>query len=416
MTGPRREILSFGLLAAILCAAAGCTSYRGALPPSAIRPSYADAPRAKQAPINIIHLRQEPPAQYLLGPRDVLGIYVEGVLGRVDDAPPVHFSELPNVPPSLGYPIPVSENGTISLPLLAPMKVAGLPVDEVDRMIRKAYIIDEKILRPDHSRIVVTLMRPRTYSALVVREDGRGGSASGTDPQRQATTKMVQLPAYENDVLHALVESGGLPGLDSKNEILILRGGMAELQKKPLALQEADPLLRNLVAENRLNMVRIPLRLGPNDPVMSINPGDIILNTGDVVYIQSRQAEVFYTGGLLRAAQVPLPRDYDLDVVAAVALAGGSIAATPTSSGQGSHGAGVGTICPPTRIIVTREIDGETRLIKISLKDALKDSRQRILIQPNDLLTLEYTEWEAMVNTVISTFTFNVSVNQLFQR
>ena len=35
---------------------------------------------------------------------------------------------------------------------------------------------------------------------------------------------VLDLPAYKNDVLHALAESGGLPGLNAKNEVKVLRG------------------------------------------------------------------------------------------------------------------------------------------------------------------------------------------------
>ncbi len=54
----------------------------------------------------------------------------------------------------------------------------------------------------------------------------------------------------------------------------------------------------------------------------SFRPEDIILEEGDVVYIESRDAEVFYTGGLLPGGEFPIPRDYDLDVLGAMALAG----------------------------------------------------------------------------------------------
>ena len=57
--------------------------------------------RASRQPINLIRLRQDPPAVYQLGPRDVLGIYIQGVLGN-DDAPPeVHYPVDSKLPPQL---------------------------------------------------------------------------------------------------------------------------------------------------------------------------------------------------------------------------------------------------------------------------------------------------------------------------
>jgi hypothetical protein len=42
----------------------------------------------------------------------------------------------------------------------------------------------------------------------------------------------------------------------------------------------------------------------------------VILNEGDVVYLP-RRVEYFYTGGLLRGARIPLPRDEDIDALEA---------------------------------------------------------------------------------------------------
>ena len=42
---------------------------------------------------------------------------------------------------------------------------------------------------------------------------------------------------------------------------------------------------------------------------------------GDIVFIETREREVYYTGGVLQGREIPLPRDYDLDVLAAISLA-----------------------------------------------------------------------------------------------
>ena len=41
------------------------------------------------------------------------------------------------------------------------------------------------------------------------------------------------------------------------------------------------------------------------------------------MYIESREAEYFYTTGLLPPGQFIIPRDYDLDVIKAITLVGG---------------------------------------------------------------------------------------------
>ncbi|MEI6539753.1 MAG: hypothetical protein WCO86_09535, partial [Planctomycetota bacterium] len=57
--------------------------------------------------ISMLRLRQDPPEVYLLGPGDVLGVYIKGVLGNEEELPPVHFPEDSNRPPAIGYPVPI---------------------------------------------------------------------------------------------------------------------------------------------------------------------------------------------------------------------------------------------------------------------------------------------------------------------
>jgi len=135
---------------------------------------------------------------------------------------------------------------------------------------------------------------------------------------------------------------------------------------------------------------------------------------GDIVYIQSRDAEVFYTGGLLKGGQFPIPRDYDLDVLGAMAMAGGSIAAAAGGSGIDGIGTGVGSIFPPTRVLVLRIVDGRQSAIEVDLKQAMRDPGQRILIEPNDLIVLEYRPTEVVMNTILSTFRVNMSLDSIW--
>src|SRR5258708_36540874 len=62
----------------------------------------AESKQGSQAlPLSV--LRQKPPEAYLIGLEDVLGVWIEGVLGEKGIAPPLVRES--NLPPSLGYPI-----------------------------------------------------------------------------------------------------------------------------------------------------------------------------------------------------------------------------------------------------------------------------------------------------------------------
>jgi hypothetical protein len=247
---------------------------------------------------------------------------------------------------------------------------------------------------------------------------GVGGRSQILGSTKRGAAQLVELKAYENDVLHALSESGGLPGLDAKNELKILRGAFQDAEQRDRLISTiVDPAERSEVYRNNPNITTIPLRSSPDEPTMHLTQNDIILNTGDIVFIESREAEVFYTGGLLTGGQFAIPRDYDLDVLGAIAMAGGSAAPAAWSSGQGRGGAAMGGggslsgIIPPSRAIVVRMVNGQQFTIKVNLKKALSNSNERILIQPNDFITLEYTDLELIANIALGMFQINYFLN-----
>jgi protein involved in polysaccharide export with SLBB domain len=379
------------------------------------------------------------PDEHEIGPRDVLGIYIEGVLGRKEDAPPVNQPQSENLPPAIGYPIAVEENGSISLPLVPPIKVAGMTLPQAKEAIETAYTQERAILQPTRDRVIVTLLRPRTYHVYVVRED-TGPTAEETTGQarqgevmletvRRGATFALQLPAYENDVFHALSRSGGLPGADAKAQVRIVRGACLN-GNRPSGTPEAVPLpgvgasvlfsdqggnSPAAAAQNR-GTVTIPLRAYPGDASTEFTAADIILHTGDMVVVETRETEVYYTGGLLKAGQYPIPRDYDLDVLAAMAMSGGSVAAA--AGGSGSRFGGGGFLFPPTRLKVIRTFYGRQEVINVDLQQAIYDPGERILVQPNDMLVLEYTTPELVGNVILNNLlvNFSVNLNELFHQ
>jgi protein involved in polysaccharide export with SLBB domain len=411
------------VLAMMAILPSGCSTFHHAIPAYCIGP---DGPaRSDQEPINFLRLRREPPDAYQLGPRDVLGIYIEGVLGSPDEPPPVHFPEGEDLPPAIGFPVPVREDGTISLPLILPFRVEGFTLAQAEQRIRAEYTSQERqILRPGKDRIIVTLMRPRTYHVLVVREDTGATTITGSNPKRMANslalgitkrglTHAVELRAYENDVLHALSATGGLPGVDAKNEVTVLRGAFSNPGERDQLLRRLDEPVMHDDLLGGPNVVKIPLRLGTFDPPLELSEEQITLYTGDIVFVESRETEVYYTGGLLPAGQFPLPRDYDIDVIEAIAMAGGSVATGAVGNDDAFHGRGgvaIGAIFPPTRAIVLRKINGEHVPIAVNLKRAMLDPEQRIRILPGDFITLQYTPGALLGNIAVSTFRLNFLV------
>jgi len=401
------------------------------IPARRLPPQFLAQSKNNLVPLDPARLSQEPPREYLLDDGDILGVYIEGILpfvppDRPPEPPPVNFPEATSqLDPSLGYPIAVINDGTIQLPNLEPIKVRGLTIDQTRDLIRK-YYLDSEILR-ESSKLqpIVTLMKERTYNVIVIRQDmgamggggaaggGPGGFTRGTD--YSATGRMLKLKAYQNDILNALMESGGLPGVNAKNEIKILRASKADQRRRDEFVQQfyqqyycnPDPCGCPPPLPEDPSILKIPLRLPPG-VVPSLRIEDVILEDGDIVYIESRDSEVYYTGGMLPGGEFRIPRDYDLDVLTAMALSGGGIARSQNSGGgmggMGGLGSMLGTV-PPGMLYVLRKTPCNGQVtIAVDLARANVDPRERILVQPGDILILRYKPGEELLNFGLGTF------------
>jgi hypothetical protein len=247
----------------------------------------------------------------------------------------------------------------------------------------------------------------------MVRTAGRGTLTA--EPNRQTRGITVNLPAYKNDVLHALAETGGLPGLDAQNELKILKGRLMDARKRDEFIRQfyAMPLCDPCVARPPLPddpaIIRIPLRLPPGQ-VPTFKPQDIILDEGDIVLIEGREREVFYTGGLLPGGEYPLPRDYDLDVLGALSLAGQGVAGQTGNQLGGGGGfnrglaQGIGG-APPGQLFVLRKTPGGGQItIAVDLNRAIRNPKSRPLVQPGDILILQFKPEEEALNFALGTF------------
>lgn len=363
-------------------------------------------------PIPLTTLRQPPPKEYVLAAGDTLGVYIEGVLGSADTPPPVNVPESADMPPSIGYPFPVRQDGTVSLPYVQPVKVAGLTIENAEKAVIHAYLSKE-ILRPEDRRILVTLLRPRHIRVMIIRDDsqqrqltlqseslrGLGTTQSVIGGNSQGTGLVLELPAYENDVLNALTRSGGLPGLESTQEVIVQRGywdGRAETTVgSPCCPMTA---FDERMSDGRRSVIHIPMRIRPGE-TLPYTPKDVVLNDGDILIVRARQPEFFYTGGLLPSQEFPLPNDYDLTVVEAVLKCRGPLVNGALNSSNISGAvisAGLGNPNPSLLCVVRQTPNGGQVTIKVDLNEALRDPRENILVQAGDVLVLQETQDEAI--------------------
>lgn len=419
MTGFQRNSVWLLLMFA---GATGCVgpAHRG-VPVQQLQPHWLATPKACYRPIDFTLLRKEPIVEHRAGPGDTLGVYVEGVIsgeklssgGSEMPQTEYYFQEEPaEVPaavstwPAIGQPFLVQATGAMDLPLIGEVEVSGLSLSQVAKRVQAAYI-DAGLLQADPSKsfVQISLIRPRLHRVLVIREDNRAIAPSLVQRSQylmanRGDAALVQLVDHEADLLHALVATGGLPGEDAHNEVWILRGGAWDE-----AAQQFDQGLSPRDIRCGRGHTVIPLRYPCGAP-LPFGPDDVVLQEGDVVFVEKRIEKHFYTGGLLDPGQIPLPRDEDIDVLEAIALA--NIGALGLSGQiapgqQGQFSSGPGNVCPPTRVQVIRKIaPGQQVVIEVDLRETLVNAEERILIQPEDFIMLHYRPREFLINVALN--------------
>ncbi len=362
-------------------------------------------PKKELVNVPLTLLRQKEATEYRLDKGDVLAIIADEVIAPANQVPPVRMPDQNNEVAAVGYPVPVDETGSVSLPRLKPISVKGKTLREAEELIRDAVTGkngNPELVKPN-ARVSVQLLQKRRYQVLVVREDSQpsaGFSLQAGQAILGGTKKgagfTINMQAGENDVLRALNATGGPPGLDAKNEVVILRG----------TYDPADPTAK---------ATRIPLRVFPEQP-LAICEADIVLLDGDIVKIEARDTEVYYTAGLVGGGQYSLPRDYDLDVIQAIAQVRG-----PLVNGSFSQNAfvasavntGVGNPSP-SLVTVLRQLPNHQQIpIRVDLNKAFRDPRERIIIQAGDILVLQETPGEAIARYLTQTFRFTTGLSIL---
>lgn len=415
-------VFSIVALVNVGCATPTCImSVRDAVPAFRLPSEFRACPRGALTPIDFNLLSQKKPEEgHQIAGGDVVGIVVAGILPpKIDDQaiihPPLQSMGVYYPPygrsynPATGVPVDVRRDGTIKLPLVGRVNLEGKTIEEANEIIQVAYE-KAQVIQKDRDRSSVTLLRPRVHRVIVLREDSQAQIPQFISKVAVPYTKIgrgevIDLPAYENDVLHALAATGGLPGIDVFSEVWVFRrrdvegDDPAALEQQMIDAGSAENLAKKWQTEER-QILRIPLRLQPHEP-LPFDPSDVVLEDGDIVYLAPREIENFYTGGQLPGGKVPLPRDQDTDILEAIALVNG-VTGGPSSQ-AGIFRTGPGNVYPPTQCLIVRKLpNGQQVRIRVDLNRALHDVNERILIQPEDQVLLFFKPKELYANLLLN--------------
>jgi hypothetical protein len=408
--------LAFGLWAAWALGPCGCAALTNpaatGIPVRHVPEELLSHSKEDEHTIPLSMLGQCRPAVYRLAPGDVLAVYLEGFLGSPNLPLPVQVPLMTQqrdwrkLPASAGYPVTVQADGTIDLPVVGPLAVAGMTVAQAREAVRQVYA-RQKLIGLEKPGVLVSLLQPRYYSVLVLRQEN---TSFAVGPESQVTAGIakrgagfeIDLPAYENDVLHALVRSGGMPGLDALDAVTVYRACFHDNAGRDLLMQQVQELRADADPVPALcptsPVVHIPLRTPAGKPPC-IHPEDVVLQDGDVVFIEARENQYFYTAGLLPPGAHVLPRDRDLDVIEAVTLVRGPVL-NGDFGGSNLSGAfiqtGLGFPSPTLLSVVRRTPGGGQVVIKVDLGKAFKDPSERLLVKAGDVLVLQEKPSEAL--------------------
>lgn len=365
-----------------------------------------------QRPVDPIQYQAPREETYTLDYGDTLGVFVEGVVGEVNGMPPV--TQPPagsSLGPGIGFPTLVVHDGTLRLPLVDPINVRGLTVSQVESLLKKIYRQGDNPIINERNRVIVSLIRKRTVNVIVLRGDqsqaqspqraglqNRGGVASRSDGSSRIFN--LQLPAGESDLLGALMESGGLPGVNAQDQMQILRNASGQT----VGARSPFPRSGRSVVETSHRVAQsAPVRYGrQSSPFPRSNAR---LGNGDIVSVAAKPTEVFYVGGQLGGGEFLIPRDRALSVMDAVAQAGG----VP----QGRRGLGAVALQEPRLLKLVRNVGGRQAVYQFDLSGGYSQQAAQTRVRSGDYLILDFSPAQRVQNVGIGVFN-TVGVRQLF--
>ncbi len=429
--GPKRT-LRYVLPLLLLGSLCGCqtTGYTTELIPASKVPCDLRGPvRGRCTPYPLTSLGQDKPAAHIVDAGDKLSVYVYGVIpSSRDESPVIQRTQPVNqryYPPNgsvsgatIGLPMEVDPNGLLDLPLIGQINVAGMTLSSVTETIKRLYR-EKQVVQEGSERVQVSLITPRVRRIVVIREDTPSPNVALLQPGQvdhihRGSAEVVDLPIYENDILHALAATGGLPGTDAAREIWVFkRKGLTNPHAVCLEELRVQTIGFVHMDESAQQVVNVPLVGCPGQPV-PYSASNVILDEGDVVYLPRRD-EYFYTGGLIGGAKIPLPRDKDVDIIEAISLAQGSVGGPLGKSGLALTAGTPGHMVAPTQATIIRKLpDGRQFSILVDIERALADPAERIRILPDDLVMFQFKKHEAVTNGIMNWLNLNVGAGTTF--
>ncbi len=262
----------------------------------------------------------------------------------------------------------VGEDGSINVPLVGVVQVAGLELTQAEQVIRQESIRRGKFIDPN---VTISLTQRRTNTIAVVGEVNRPNT--------------YKLAATHCDLLTAIVEAGGLAkGAGTIVEIRYPPG----VRKATLADLENAPAAELVSFNDGQRMVHTSARTTRVDLELASNSdhGDYLLPDGATVMVMKRPSRIVHTMGLVRSPKRhTIPNDQaDMRVLDAIALSGGR------------------TTMVADKVFVIRQAPNQSEpiVIQTSIRSAKRNAQSNIRLTDGDVVSIEETPATVMVALV----------------
>lgn len=305
--------------------------------------------------INLSSLADNGVSQDVIQPRDVLDV------AMVTD-----YTKLT----SATTPVRVADDGTVTVPLIGKVGVAGMTAEQAEQVIGAESIARGVFRNPCFT---VTIKQCRTNKVTVVGAVNKPGTHELTRGSSSLMAAIVASEGLSKDAsgeveIRCADARNGVPGAPAERPPYVAGNPGAE---GALASYQAAPALPAIVKVN-LTAATLGMEKAPE------------LRDGDVVYVTKRQLRPVYVLGLVRKpGEVPFPNNQDFRVLDALSLAGGCSNAVADS------------------VLVIRQPPGDAPPVRIalSIQDA-KNGRDNLPLAPGDTVSVEQTAATAVVDAV----------------
>lgn len=272
-------------------------------------------------------------------------------------------------------PVRVAADGTAHVPLVGVVPLAGLEMEEAERLIA-ATAIQNGIYRNPH--VTVTMKEQRTNRVTVMGAVEEPG--------------VYRLPRGASYLLSAIVAAGGLTE-DAAADVEIRRSQPAGVQPQTPPPRVAGESGAQLTSYHEATAGQTPwVRVNLVSAVKEGN-GAYYLEDGDVLMIPRQTPRPIHVLGLVnKPGKYDMPFNEDLHVLDALALAGGR------------------TTEFADKVWILRRLPGQQApcRIQVSVRDAKRNDAANVRLAPGDVISVEQTPVTVVWDMLRSFFRFSV--------